>query len=438
MGKNQQMIKLFVVLFFSTAFIFSFSHFGARAFERLSNADGKFSGGTTICALDVSDKTPDEAIALLEEKYVNWIKDASMELKYGEKTAPFDLNLFELDTKTTVASIKEGQNNPVYMTVTKSQVEEQLQILFPQIKMKEIDFDKLTYSLNETALLFEPGSHTFNIYDDYLLADKIDKDTVIATSVVRLNEMPGELVRTIMTHSKIEILAEKQFSLLAFAKEQKITDNKVLNILATGIYQAILPSNFTVIERNIGNTLPDYANLGYEAKVNQAEQADLLIFNPNKLPYFLEFTNENNSLKVTLKGQKFLYDYKIIAKDEQKLEPKTIIQYSPQISPGKTKVQNNGTEGKLVKIYREVYQGGQLVKSEFLSEDYYPPVYKVVIQGLTSASPSSATTQTGLGDTSSGTTDSNQTTDSSYPMPTTSDSGQQESDIWGKPNEQPK
>lgn len=262
MVKNQQMIKLLVVLLISTAFIFSSSHFGAKAFESLSNADGKFSEGTTIGSLDVTGKTPDEAISLLEEKYVNWVKDTSMELQYGEKTAPFDLNQFDLDSTTTVASIKEGQSNPVYITVDKSQVEEQLQALFPQIKIGEIDLDKLNHSLNETALLFEPGAHTFNIYDDYLLAEIINKDAVINTSVIHLNEIPGELEKSIKKQSKIEITAEKQFSLLAFAKEQGITDSKTLNILATGIYQAILPSNFTTIERNIGNTLPEYANLG--------------------------------------------------------------------------------------------------------------------------------------------------------------------------------
>ena len=66
MGKNQQMIKLFVVLLFSTAFIFSFSHYGAKAFEKITNADGKFSDGTTIGALNISGKTEDEAKSLLE------------------------------------------------------------------------------------------------------------------------------------------------------------------------------------------------------------------------------------------------------------------------------------------------------------------------------------------------------------------------------------
>src|SRR3954469_22311509 len=99
------MIKLFVLLFFSTAFIFSFSHYGAEAFEKITNSDGKFPKGTTIGALDVSGKTEDEATSLLEEKYVDWLKNTTIELQYGEKNALFDTNQFHLDAEQTVDSI---------------------------------------------------------------------------------------------------------------------------------------------------------------------------------------------------------------------------------------------------------------------------------------------------------------------------------------------
>ena len=95
MGKYQQMIKLFVVLFLGTAFIFSFSHFGAQAFGNLVNANGKYSDGTTVGDLDVSGKTESDLISLLENKYADWLKNTKMELQYKEKSAPFDLSQFQ-------------------------------------------------------------------------------------------------------------------------------------------------------------------------------------------------------------------------------------------------------------------------------------------------------------------------------------------------------
>lgn len=440
MEKNQQMIKLFVVLFFGTAFIFSFSHYGAKAYEKITNADGKFSDGTTIGAFDVSGKTDEEVFSLLEEKYVDWLKDTSIGLQYGEKTAPFDLNQFHLDARQTINSIKDGQKNTANITVDKSQVEEQLQILFPQIKSSDFDLDKLVISLNGTAALFESDSQTLNLYNDFLLADHIKKDAVLNKAVVELKDIPYELPSLMERNPRIEISAESTFSLLEFAKKQKITDASTLNLLATGIYQAVLPSNFSIVERNIGSSLPDYASLGFEAKVNPIKKVDLVLVNPNKAKYILELQLQSNKLKVTLKGEKFVYNYEITSKDEQKLNPKTIIQYSPMLLPGKTMVQTKGAEGHIVKIYREVYQENQMLKRELISEDYYPPVYQVEVRGL-AGSQQGTIQNNGTAGSQAGTSTDTTSTDANSQTTTTPDTSQPESsdsDLWGKPNEQPK
>lgn len=436
------MIKLFVVLLFCTAFIFSFSHYGAKALEKITNVDGKFSDGTTIGALDVSGKTEDEAKSLLEEKYVAWLKDTSIELQYGEKTFPFDLNQFHLDSEQTIDSIKDGEKNSAFFTVDKIQVEEQLKILFPQLKTSDVDLDKLTTSLNSTAALFESSSQTLDLHNDFLLAGHINKDAVLNTAVVIMNEVPFALQTVIDKNPKIEISEGSTFSLLEFAEKQKIEDPDSLNMIATGIYQAIIPSNFKIVERNISNSLPNYSNLGFEAEVNSSKNADLVIANPNKAMYFLKLTLENKQLKITLTGEKFVYKYQITTKDEQKLAPKTIVQYSPLLLPGKTKVQTKGEQGQIIKVYREVYQGDQFLKNELISEDYYPPSYRIEIHGL--AGSAQATTQTT--DTSGNqVVNSNQTADTISPdgnqSTTTSDRTQQETtdnELWGKPNEQPK
>jgi hypothetical protein len=415
-------------------------YFGAKAFENLTNTNGKYSDGTTIGALDVSGKTKDEARSLLEKRHATWIKDTSIELIYGEKVAPTDLIQFHLDAQQTVDSIKDGQKNPAYIIIDKSQVEEQLQIQFPQLKASDFDLEKLTASLNEKAALFESGSFDLNLYNDFLLANHTKKDAVINVAVVDLNEVPEDLQALIEKYPIINIEEESTFSLLEFAKKQKIGESATLNILATGIYQAILPSNFSIEERNIGNALPEYSSIGFEAKVNQSKKSDLVIANPNKAKYILELQLDNDQLKVTLKGERFLYNYQISTKDDQKLKSKTIVQYSPLLLSGKTKVQTEGAEGQIVKIYRDIYQENQLMKSELISEDYYPPVYRVEIHGLagvvkgttqtTGTSDSQVSTQTN--DTSN--TIGNQTTTTSGTAQPTSE----DSDLWGKPNEQPK
>jgi hypothetical protein len=444
LGKNQQIKKLFVVLFFSTAFIFSFSHYGAKAFEKITNSDVKFSNETTIGSLDISGKTETEANSLLEEKYVDWIKGTTIELQYGEKIAFLDLKQFHLDAKQTLDSIKDGQKNPASITIDKSQVEEQVEILFPQIKSSDINLEKLTSGLNETASLFEAGSHTLNLFEDYLLAQHIKNDVVLNTAVIELKEVPDGLQSVIENNPSIEILEESPFSLLGFAKKHKIADSEALNIVATGIYQAVLPTVLAIEERNISSSLPDYAALGLEAKVDQSKNTDLVIANPNKAKYKLELQLDNRSLTVTLKGEQFVYNYKITTKDEQKLKPKTIVQYSPELLPGKKRVQNKGSEGIIIKVYKDVYQGNSFIKSEYISEDYYPPSFQVEVHGL-AGSGQSSTEPSGTTDTQTGTDNNGQATEpantSGNQLPTNSENSQQDSvdsDLWGKPNEQPK
>jgi hypothetical protein len=265
------------------------------------------------------------------------------------------------------------------------------------------------------------------------------KDTDLSSKTVTLKEVPEDLQSFIDDYQKIDIPGESSFSLLGFVNEKKINvQPETLSIIATGIYQTILPSNFTIVERNIGDTLPDYAELGFEAKVSKLQKADLIFKNPNKEKSYFEFNLDHKQLKITLMGKPFLYTYKISKKDEQKLQPKTIVQYSPLVIPGKIKIQNPGADGQIVKVYRDIYQGGQLMKSELISEDYYPPSYRIEIHAL-AGNKTSGTQQ-------SGTTSGTQTTDTdSTNQPSTDKSNtgdvqpvSNETNLWGQPNEQPK
>ncbi|MDN3018505.1 G5 domain-containing protein [Paenibacillus sp. BSR1-1] len=436
MRKNQQFIKLFVVLFLGTAFIFSFSHFGAQAFEKLGNADGKYSDGTTIGSLDVSGKTGSEASNLLEDKYVEWLKAAKFELQYSELSVPFDVNLLSLDTETTVNSIKDGQNNPVYIKLNPSDVEDQLHILFPQLNSKEFDLSKLKTNIESTASNFQTDSFTFNLYNDYSLGAK--KDFVVSETSLKLTDIPAQLQTIVKKNPEIKIAEGATFSLLDFAENHKIENSEALSVLATGLYQTILPTNFTIVDRNISSTIPAYAELGFEARVSPAQKTDLVFTNPNKSAYTLLLTLENNTLKVSLKGEKLLYNYKITKKDQQQLKPKTIVQYSPLLKAGKTMVKAAGADGISVKVYRDIYQGEQYQKSELISEEYYPPIYRVEVHAL-SGTLQGATTA--ASQTNSTVNTATQTNPDGSQTTSTSDTTQPDSDVdnlWGKPNEQPK
>jgi hypothetical protein len=433
MGKNQRLLKLFVVLFFSSAFMFGTSHFGAKAFEKF-NSDGSYSEGTTVGSVDISGKTETEVISLLEEKYVDWVNNTKIDLQFSEKTVPFDVNLFHFNAKQTVNNIIDGQKNTATITIEMLQVEEQIQILFPEIDHTKFELAKLTKDLTEKASLFETGTYSFNLTSDYIIPDATKAEVTISENVIELDEIPFDLESVIEANPEITIAEEATFSLLKFAEGQKIENSESLSVIATAMYQAILSTNFEIVERNISSVLPSYATLGFEAKVNFDKNADLVIVNPNKTKYNFELKLENNKLIVTLKGAELVYNYEILKKDEQQLKPKTIVQYSPLLLPGKTKVQNAGADGQIVKVYRDTFQGDKLIKSELLSEDYYAPAYRIEIHGLAETTndnqPITGNEPTDVDDVQNG---------GQTPSPSnTPQQDSEEDELWGKPNEQAK
>ncbi|MEC1521779.1 VanW family protein [Neobacillus niacini] len=429
MSKHQSFIKLFVVLFLSTAVIFSSSHFGVKAFEGFAHSsNGKYSEGTSIGSIDVSGKTDSEVISLLDEKYVEWVKNTKFELQYSEKIVPFDVNLITFDSTQSVYSIKDGQSNTVSMNINILPVQDQIQLQFPQVDSNQLELTKLKADIVNTAAKFEQGSYLFNLNKDYLITDASNNANVISKAIIKLTDIPNDIGAIISANPEIQIAEGTTFSMVDFAKQQKIESSTALSMIATGIYQSILPTNFKITERNISSALPNYTGIGFEAKVNVSNGTDLIIFNPNTTSYKLHLQLVDKELIVTLKGEKLLYNYIISKKEEQLLKPRTIVQFSPLLLPGQIKVQTNGIDGQIVKILRETYQGEQMITSEIVSEDYYPPVYRVEVHGLTGTQQSSSTTTS---------------TEPSNPSgnPTTSteiNEKDSDDDLWGKPNEQPK
>jgi hypothetical protein len=284
----------------------------------------------------------------------------------------------------------------------------------------------------------------------------VEQAVVLNSATVSLKKIPDDLQVFLSANPKIDLAADSSFSLLDFLKKQKLEalSSETLGIIGTGIYQAILPTNFVIEERNIGTELPAYAALGDEAKVDFSQNMDLAFSNPNNTKCTLEIQLNGNSLTVSLKGANLPYKYKIAKNNEQKLTPKTIVQYSPLLSPGQTTVKSPGKNGQTIEVFRQTFKGDILMKSELIANDYYPPEYRVEIHALDQpAQPAGAATDTAAqsnqqtvsnsdqtSQTAQSTTDGATTTESSTTTTTsgTTATSTSDSNLWGKPNEETK
>lgn len=377
--RNKRALKLFLVLMISTIYIISFSQLGVSAYDSIMHKDEYFAAGTKIGSISIEGKTLNEAKKLITDEVAKWQSETSITIQYKEKSKDFNVKNIYFDIENTMKQVKQGQTNPVIVKINGMEVF--LTSVFSTLSADGIKMEALEAEVLNSAQLLEPGSYPIQLED--FVTDQNELFTILEQSAISTGESQEELEKFV--GQSIEIRPKTQFSLLKYINEQGIGGftSVTLNKIATSIYGIILPTNFTIIERHISNELPEYAELGFEAKVDIKRNNDLVFFNPNKFSYFIEFENKEGTFNVYLKGPSFLYQYIITARDKENFQPKTIRQFNPLLGPTEIKVKVEGKEGQLIRVYREhIDELGNKIKEELIAEDFYPPIHRVEIGGL--------------------------------------------------------
>ena len=432
--RKQQGIKLFLVMVICTVFMYSFSHFGALAYNAVTTDSDQYEKGTAVGSIDLTGKTKSEALTTLTEQQQKWRSETTLQIQYKEKTIPIEIEIYHFDLENTIELIVNGQKNPINVTIKASDIENMIKEVSPELTLTKDEINLLTNELMRYAVELTPGNHTIAL--EKLITSTAKQET-INQAELKLFDISVEMTDWIKALSPIVIEPKGNISLAKVFEEKELEKmpDSIKSMIATGIYEVILPTNFTVIERHTSQSLPEYAKLGYEANIDVKNNRDLLFLNPNSSSYEIELQWMNNTLVIQLKGSKFLYDYKVNLGETQQYKPKTIVQYNPLLKSG-IQVQQEGTNGLLVKVYREVNgEAGELIDKVLVAEDYYPPVHRIEIHRLPSTSTPKSGDPTGTNETppSTETTDSTPSDPNNPSQPTKED--ELEDDLWGKPDE---
>lgn len=454
--KKRKIFKLSLIVSVYSLFIFSFTYFGVSAISLRSSANQVFSEKTFIGTMDVSGKSQEEAKSALEAKRSEWVSNAEIILSYKGQTFSIAAAEYDFLIDETIASAVNGAENKVHVKMKKDVIDELPQI--PTSLISNLDNESLKKELLLAAQNFVQTTEIS--LENYLPKEEVK---IISKVAIKLSEENQEIQEFTKLYPSIKIAPESQFSFAAFVKENEMNNisSYTYSQIATAIYQALMPTNFLIAERHIGSQLPDNIQAGFEAKVNFDKKMDLLFYNPNNSSYSMAFNLKASELEVSIIGIPLLYNYSISTADKQEFEPRTIKQYSPLLEQGQKSVEVEGSAGILVKVFRETYnQKGELLKSELLSEDFYPPVHRVEIVALTPAAQATVSTADENADTVAAPsaeetehTGQNASDNISAEPKENGNEGQQSSDsqngtennadeddggLFGKPNEEPK
>lgn len=432
-------IKLFLVLILCSTYVFSFSQLGVKAVDLFGSKNTQFSSGTSIAAVNISGKSENEAYELLNTKISEWIENTSITLQFGEETVPLEISQLQFKLEETLEQAKDGQNHQLIVTLDQNVLEAAIQSINSTMTIEDEVYKALVSEITSIASSLKIGKYVLKL-EDFLFASDSLEQAVLSEVSIKPQNVPEDLQQALYKLNSIEIAGNATFSVLDYLEKQGLQtiSSAAKSIIASGLYQAILPTNFIIIEKNTSRELPVNIPLGYEAKIDVEKTQDFVFNNPNDKSYTLNVVWESGGMKVTLTGSKLPNSYKIDADEIEYFSPKTIKQYSPLLKTGEKKVDRQGKKGVLIKVFREEYANDQLVRKELISEDFYPPQHKVEIHPLAEGSTAEQITDPNATEIPS---DPNNTSNSSN-LGTDTDasnnddqSTNNESDLFGKPDE---
>lgn len=381
--KNVQAVKLFIAIAITTAFIFSFSHFGVKAYERIFSTKQGYEEGTTVGGIDISGMSLEEALKALKDSQEEWIQAVSIKLNYKEKTIDFATDLFTFQFQESLEKIHQGTDNALIVSLNQDDLIGLLYSISPYLVEEDVFYvNKWSDSLIAIASQLDKGNHELAL-QDYLVSQK-EEEVILVDTTLDVQENKKNVAKWVKQFPSIEVGQEATVSLLdIMGKQTDSYSDTTLSMVATAFHQLVLATNFTITERFISNQLPNYAPLGYEAKINQSKKMDYRFYNPNAAAYQLQFKMSGNKLYASVVGVPFLFKYDVVLSNQEAFKPKTVIQFDSLLEFNEYRTITEGTDGLLIKVYRLAKnEDGVEVKKDLMSEDFYPPINKVVASGL--------------------------------------------------------
>lgn len=153
--------------------------------------------------------------------------------------------------------------------------------------------------------------------------------------------------------------------------------------VSSTLYNAILRSGITSIERT-HHTLPStYVPLGLDATVDWND-IDYKFKNTLGYPIYIEAYTENKTLNINIYSNSSLAikKYRIESNVYDTIQTNTRVVDNPGMQQGQISVTQKGYPGYRVKVLRYSYENGLLINSETISDDLYSPVPGVITRGI--------------------------------------------------------
>jgi len=336
----------------------------------------KPNAGSTIAGVNVSGLDKDEMTEVLQQAVNKWVSEEIV-VSDGEGEVLIDPSQFNFDINATIAQYETTVDKPWYAFWESDRIVHlPLIITIPEevtTKITEVSgWDKeetLNAISTQTSHLKE---HEIKAVVNDL---KIDNERIalsiesIPTEVMDVQAVAELLNSTIL-------YPNDSFSFIGKVGETT-ANRQAKNFVASLLYDAVLHTEFEILERHAQEKIPTYLEPGINASINIQYTEDLQFLNSSTSAVQINATVEGSNLKIEIYSNEKGKDV-LVQTNKEEISPRIINRYSDKLSVGQKRLVQEGQKGVRVVVTRVISESGSRTEEQ-ISRDYYAPTNRIVL-----------------------------------------------------------
>lgn len=334
---------------------------------------------STIAGIQVSNLKEKEIRTLLQKEIEAWTQEPIV-ISGAGKALTIDSSQISFDIESTITQFKSMTDHPWYaFWLSERKVQLPLQLSISEDLKESINSVRnwdgeatIQLLLTQSAYLKEHQLEAV-VKDDFSLENEL-----LALSIQEIPTNQKEVETIIAALNEQVLHVGEVFSFIQTMPSKMESSNKeAFNFTASVLYDAVLKTELTIVERHAQTQLPDYLRAGINAEIDLVANKDLQFVNDTQSDLFMKASITGNSLKIAFysneKGKEV-----VIQSEQHEIAPRVIYRYSSDLPIGKEQLIQEGKKGQRVTIYRTISNSGSAIE-EHISRDYYPPTNRILL-----------------------------------------------------------
>lgn len=336
--------------------------------------------GSTIAGVNVNGLDQKEIENVLTDAVDKWTKE-DIKVIGGGIEILVDPSKLQFDIQATISEYRTLVDKPWYAFWESERI---VHIPLKVSASEEIKNEVAMITAWETDETYNQLISQVSFLMDHVVEAKVKDLTLydqerLALTIIEIPSntfAPDQLISTL---DGMMINPGEEFSFIEAVNENiSRVNSESLTFVASLLYDAVLQTEFEIIERHHSNEIHTAIELGKEASINVPFNEDFKFRNNSDYVGKLHASIDGNAMRLEItsnvKGKEVFVDV-----DKQILSPRIIYRYSADLPVGYKQLIQEGSVGYRVMVTRTISGNGSR-EAQQISRDYYPPVNEIILK----------------------------------------------------------